>query len=77
MLNSNSVVENDSTLKNAGILIVSLYSQMTIKLNEMTFSLNSQILQSIDVVNSEKVIIQVQINLEGPERGINTELHPT
>ena len=76
MLNSNSVVENDSTLKNAGILIVTLYSQMTIKLNEMTFSLNSQILQSIDVVNSEKVIIQVQIILEGPERGINTELDP-
>ena len=57
------IENNERFLENSGILSEELSSQMTRKLEEITTSLNSHILQANDAAISEKVIPQLQLSL--------------
>ena len=50
-------------------------SQIFTKLEEINFSLNSQVLQTKQASSSEKVITQLLMSLKGVGRGLIAKLH--
>ena len=64
-MNPNSAVERESTIKNVGTLSEKFHSHLTKKSDDMKSSLNFRILRAMDIAICQKMISQVQLNLEG------------